>query len=282
MQAFRAISPQVNAWYRNNNCRTHTLYDNTLAFNSHMSRFEKNNHRPADSWMSEETLRRELRSVRAQRRSIAGKKSDWRTGMVLALCLSSLGGLYYRYWPTQEQAIEQIAEVQPAAMVLGIQTPKASTHSKVPSRMQANAPVQRHRKSNSSPCPTDVILPNAYAPNLLLEQLSGTMKCSNHLIQTKYPAPDTLYARRDCMVQIPFEGTVDVGQGVLNLAVYSNQSDNYKKEKPVYEEPLLLEKTGKSQRYALKPLMALPPGLYYFVIENKNEQTLAVGKFKVG
>lgn|GEM_PF-5182622 len=235
--------------------------------------------------MSEATLRKELRRVRATRRSAPREDSKGHHLWLIGLCIFTLSGLFYRFWPQQDLPTMAVIEMEQApieranfaAAATPRLTPSSNTTNSTPPTVQAKPKVVE-----ITPCPTEEPLPMAYEPNIYLEQLAGSMNCSAGVVQTVSPAPDTFYAVRNCVVQIPFEGTVCGAQESLNLSVYSNQPEHYKQDRPIFEEPLLLEKTGKNQRYALKAMLNLPPGLYYFVIENKAEKTVAVGKFKVG
>jgi hypothetical protein len=234
------------------------------------------------SLMSDETLRQELRRMRATKR--AAPNGDPRKDhlFLIGFCLFALTGLFYRFWPT-DQPTQMAAVVQP---VLSTSTKNLAAKS-LPLTVTKPRPVpnenlneKKYTFTPQEPCVTEAPSPRAYEPNVYLEQVAGSMSCI--IVKTQAPVQDTVYTAQNCYVQIPFEGTVSGTQESLNLSVYSNQPENYENDRPIYEEPLLLEKTGTNQRYALKAMLTLPPGLYYFVIENKQEKTVAVGKFKVG
>lgn len=234
--------------------------------------------------MSDATLRKELRRVRATRRSAPHENSKGLHLWLIVICLFALSGLFYRFWPHQDLPVMAVVEKEQAPVDRANFAAAAAPRLAPPSNTTSLtlAAQAKPKVVEITPCPTEEPLPMAYEPNIYLEQLAGNMNCSSGVIQTVSPAPDTFYAVRNCVVQIPFEGTVCGAQESLNLSVYSNQPEHYKQDRPIFEEPLLLEKTGKNQRYALKAMLNLPPGLYYFVIENKAEKTVAVGKFKVG
>jgi hypothetical protein len=235
------------------------------------------------SLMSDETLRQELRRMRATKRASPNNNDPRKDHLLLiGFCLFALAGLFYRYWPS-EQATQMATVVQPVLSTSPKNLAATSLHlAMVKPRPVPNEQLRQPKQAFTpqEPCITEAPSPRAYEPNVYLEQLVGSMSCI--IVKTQAPVQDTVYTTQNCYVQIPFEGTVSGAQESLNLSVYSNQPENYKNDRPVFEEPLLLEKTGANQRYALKAMLTLPPGLYYFVIENKEEKTIAVGKFKVG
>lgn len=241
---------------------------------------------PEQTSFPDETLRRELsrmrivqKSTQAARRNHVGNLNYAIFG---AFILCTLGVVFYQFWPVP--VYEPIAKVNlpktSPQIVYKAPTKAADSNPIVNSVNPTVKPKVDAGKQATQTVQSENI--KAFKPNPFLEHLAGSMKSSDVVVTPQAPEPNAVYASQNCAVQIPFEGTVSGAHENLNLSVYSNQPESFKQDKPLYEEPLLLEKTGINHKYAIKAMLKLRPGLYYFVIANKKDETVAVGKFKVG
>ncbi|MEI6409411.1 MAG: hypothetical protein WCR52_08515 [Bacteroidota bacterium] len=256
------------------------------SMNNKNTHFKNDANPPDQSSFPDETLRRELNRMRHVQKSIQAAKRD-HTGnsnyaIFGAFILCTLAVVFYQFWPTTDNtpmAKNDLPKTSP--QVVYPASPKATDSNPIANSINPVAkPKAETEKQTARAVRAEDI--KAFKPNPFLEELAGSMKSSNVVVTPQAPKPDAVYASQNCAVQIPFEGTVSgMHEKNLNLSVYSNQTENFQ-DKPLFEEPLLLEKTGVSHKYAIKAMLKLRPGLYYFVIENKKDETVAVGKFKVG
>ena len=256
------------------------------AMNNKNTHFRNDANPPEKSSFPDETLRREMNRMRNAQKSTQAAKRDHagnpNYAIFGALIFCTLAVVFYQFWPTPVSS--PIAEAEPPKTspqaVYPAPLPKAADPNPIVNNINPAAkPKVEAEKQTAQTVQSEHI--KAFKPNPFLEELAGSMKSSNVVVTPQAPEPNAVYPSQNCAVQIPFEGTVSGSHESLNLSVYTNQTENYQ-DKPLFEEPLLLEKTGVSHKYAIKAMLKLRPGLYYFVIENKKEETVAVGKFKVG
>lgn len=255
-----------------------TMNNKNTYFNNHTNP-------PEQTSFPDETLRRELirmrivqKSTQAARRNRGGNSNYAIFG---ALILGILGVVFYQFWPDSISAPVATHVPKTTPQVVYSAPPRAADQNSIVSTINPGVkPKIEVEKQTAQVVHAEDI--KAFKPNPFLEQLAGAMKSSDVIVTPQAPQPDAVYASQNCAVQIPFEGTVSGAHQNLNLSVYSNEAESFQQNKPLYEEPLLLEKTGINHKYALKAMLKLRPGLYYFVIENKKDETVAVGKFKVG
>jgi hypothetical protein len=255
--------------------------------NNKNTHFKNDANPPEQSSFPDETLRRELNRMRIVQKSTQAAKRDHagnpNYAIFGAFILCTLAVMFYQFWPAPDYApIATVNLPKTSPQVVYPAPPKATEPNPIVNSINpAVKPKVEAEKQTVQTVQSENI--KAFKPNPFLEQLAGTMKPSNVVVTPQAPEPDAVYASQNCAVQIPFEGTVSGShEKNLSLSVYSNLPESFQQDKPLYEEPLLLEKTGISHKYAIKAMLKLRPGLYYFVIENKKDETVAVGKFKVG
>ena len=116
--------------------------------------------------------------------------------------------------------------------------------------------------------------PADFEPNPVLEPMlsHGTTRGS-FAIQLSKPVSDAAFFSKNGQVSIEFQGIALTDELTENeplwLRVFSNRPDAMKNP-PVFEEKFVIGKRENQQtQFSLRPKIALPPGLFYFLIEKK-------------
>jgi len=223
--------------------------------------------------------RERLRAVRGLHApaTITPLRNRWRWAF-LAVLLTLSGGLlfwFYRPAPTaQQQPVEQSAPPQPSQPIAQQPAPDSP-----PSAVQRpTSPVQR---------PTSAALAANLKPNPTLEYMVGPGQyraAAEGFRWTKPPTEQPDFAQQNGKTQFALRAEAAVPEAVLGQlqwAIYSNQPADYEASRPVRTGQFFSEKTsGGAYQISAQAALSLAPGLYYFLVENRDSGELYfVGKF---
>lgn len=147
---------------------------------------------------------------------------------------------------------------------------------------QATAPP---KASDTAFEPAQRLVAARFEPNPRLESLLGTQfrgdACRFRLDE---PRANGQLVKKAGSAVFRLSGTIETNAETAALPpfrvlLFSNRPSDYEQFQPLFLQDLPVEKTGASPRFRLDKALKLPPGLYYFLIEDPDTGMLYhVGK----
>ncbi len=252
--------------------------------------------------MQEELGKSEKAALREQLRQVArefplekkGRKTVFRLRpWAIAVAAAIIGAVIWWAWPRFTQPSWQDEPGIAADSLPG--EPTDAPDSQIAAqpepgpKPEETAPSEPQRKPSTTQPPADPFRPNPKLEGLMASDGRG----SNFLISAEADAVPTPSNKFRAVVA----GTLRSGKPAegdsIELYIYDNQLASYQKDQPAASLPLELNRLEDDEvqgfasmnNYTFEKEVEkdLPPGLYYYVIKRKGEETpLFVGKVEVG
>ncbi len=157
-----------------------------------------------------------------------------------------------------------------------------------PATPQNEKPRSRKPKFEKAPNYLAEVDPANFNPNPLLDPLTAQSRSLGYIVKVKDPGTFKWSAKQTA---VTIEGSVKARkfpEDNIIIQLFSNKAADYKNDNPILEKTLELGSPGKAKPYTypfqLSETLDIKPGLYYFIIKDKNrpkKDIALAGKFEV-